>query len=197
MPTFQTFVALGDSFTRGIGDPVPGCPAGSALDQVADELRRLNPQLHYVNLAQRGLTTRQILNTQLEPALALRPDLVSVMPGGNDCLKDQWAPSAFQADFRAMLSSFPTATLITATLPDFSERLTLPPDRCAQLSAHLQEANRVIREVSSDLGALLVEFDWDDHPGVWSQDGIHPNARGYALAARHLLASLGMPAAQV
>jgi lysophospholipase L1-like esterase len=42
--------------------------------------------LLYANLAIRGRSTRQIRDEQLEPALALRPDLVTLFSGTNDLL---------------------------------------------------------------------------------------------------------------
>ncbi|MGG7377562.1 GDSL-type esterase/lipase family protein, partial [Escherichia coli] len=41
----------------------------------------------YANLAIRGRTMRPILDEQLEPALALEPDLVTIYAGGNDLIR--------------------------------------------------------------------------------------------------------------
>src|SRR5918996_2840957 len=79
------FVALGDSLTEGVGDPRNGQLRGWA-DRVADALKSFDPNVSYVNLARRSLLTRQVREEQLERALELRPDLVSVVSGMNDIL---------------------------------------------------------------------------------------------------------------
>ncbi|HAY87147.1 MAG TPA: SGNH hydrolase, partial [Micrococcus luteus] len=84
--------AIGDSFSEGIGDPDPDRPGYHRgwADRLAGELARLTPpgeDLAYANLAVRGKLLDQIAEDQVEPALALRPDLISVCAGGNDILR--------------------------------------------------------------------------------------------------------------
>jgi lysophospholipase L1-like esterase len=76
-PPVSTYVALGDSFTAGTGEePWP--------DQVA---RGLGPGLSYTNLAVFGATSADVEEGQLERALELGPDLVSLICGANDVLE--------------------------------------------------------------------------------------------------------------
>jgi hypothetical protein len=56
-------------------------------DRLAGRLAELNPDLGYANLAIRGRLARQIRAEQLEPALALQPDVASVIGGLNDILR--------------------------------------------------------------------------------------------------------------
>ena len=69
-------VALGDSFTEGVGDPDPQRPNGVRgwADRVAEVLAARTADFGYANLAIRGRKLPQVLAEQLEPALALRPD---------------------------------------------------------------------------------------------------------------------------
>ena len=87
--TFQRYVALGDSFTEGVGDPDPSRPNGLRgwADRVAEVLATQAPDFGYANLAIRGRKLRPILDEQLDPAIALRPDLVTIHGGGNDVLR--------------------------------------------------------------------------------------------------------------
>ena len=87
--TFHRYVALGDSFTEGVGDPDPERPNGLRgwADRVAEVLAAQTDDFGYANLAIRGRKLPQILEEQLEPALALRPDLVSIHAGANDVLR--------------------------------------------------------------------------------------------------------------
>ena len=49
-------------------------------------MRRVNPELRYANLAVDGATSAEVLDEQVEPALALEPDFVTVICGANDVL---------------------------------------------------------------------------------------------------------------
>ena len=59
---------------------------------------------------------------QLELALALLPDLVSVVTGGNDILKGYWNGPHYEAEIAAMLEELTAtgATVLTATIPDIA-----------------------------------------------------------------------------
>ncbi|MDN6332471.1 MAG: SGNH/GDSL hydrolase family protein, partial [Micrococcaceae bacterium] len=89
-------VSLGDSFTEGIGDPDPQSPGGHRgwADRVAEQLSRQAEDFAYANLAIRGRLLDQIHEEQLEPALELRPDLITICAGGNDVLRPGGDPDA-------------------------------------------------------------------------------------------------------
>jgi len=83
------YVALGDSFTEGIGDPEPESPGGFRgwADRVAEVLAQKTDDFAYANLAIRGRLLQQIIDEQVEPALELRPDLITISAGGNDIIR--------------------------------------------------------------------------------------------------------------
>ncbi len=87
--SIRSYVALGDSFTEGVGDPDVSRPNGVRgwADRVAEVLGTLDEGFRYANLAVRGRKLQGVLDEQLEPALALGPDLVTVYAGGNDILR--------------------------------------------------------------------------------------------------------------
>ncbi|RNI23980.1 SGNH/GDSL hydrolase family protein [Flexivirga caeni] len=62
-------------------------------DRLAAFLARENDSQHmefgYANLAIRGKLLADVTGRQLDDALALQPDLVSIVAGGNDCLRPQ------------------------------------------------------------------------------------------------------------
>ena len=86
---FHRYVALGDSFTEGVGDHDPLRPNGVRgwADRVAEVLARHDERFRYANLAVRGRKMDGILTEQVEPALSMHPDLVTVYSGGNDILR--------------------------------------------------------------------------------------------------------------
>src|ERR1700761_2243140 len=88
-PVWHRYVAIGDSFTEGIGDPEATSPGGFRgwADRVAEVLATKTNDFAYANLAIRGKLIQQIMDDQIEPALALHPDLISISAGGNNILR--------------------------------------------------------------------------------------------------------------
>lgn len=90
---WERYVAIGDSFTEGLVDPSPDDPDRHVgwADRLAARLARRNERLGrgfgYANLAVRGRLLAEIAGPQLEAALELTPDLVSISAGGNDLLR--------------------------------------------------------------------------------------------------------------
>lgn len=81
------YVAIGDSLSEGVGDETR--PDGSHrgwTDRLAAMLAQDRP-VASANLAIRGRTARQVVEEQLEPAVALRPTLASISAGTNDLLR--------------------------------------------------------------------------------------------------------------
>ena len=82
------YVAIGDSFTEGVGDELPDGSVRGWADLVAkgwaDGTGR---PIEYANLAIRGKLIWPIVDEQLERALALRPTHGSFNGGGNDMLR--------------------------------------------------------------------------------------------------------------
>lgn len=185
------FVALGDSFTEGIGDPVEGIRLQSAFDWLAQWMQAANPGLRYTNLASRGLRAAEIRAQQMQRGLGLGPDFVSVVAGANDCLKGPFSAERLRAELNLMLGAFQSvgARLFTATLPDFTLRLELPNGVRERVRRNLEAAGGVIRELAHQHGAVCFDF-WghplERDPTLWSADGVHPNARGYLEVARQV-----------
>ena len=87
MPAIR-FVAIGDSFTEGVGDELPdGRVRGWADIAAQGWADGTGEPVEYANLAIRGKLIRPIIEQQLEPALALKPTHLSFNGGGNDILR--------------------------------------------------------------------------------------------------------------
>ncbi|MGL4256839.1 MAG: SGNH/GDSL hydrolase family protein, partial [Microbacterium sp.] len=93
---WRRWVAIGDSFTEGVGDPDPTAANGwrGWADRVAEVLSQQVDDFAYANLAIRGRLIGQIVDEQVEPALALKPDLVTFSAGGNDVIRPGADPDA-------------------------------------------------------------------------------------------------------
>lgn len=87
--SFKRYVALGDSFTEGVGDNDPTRPNGLRgwADRVAFRLAEDDDEFAYANLAIRGRKLPAIIEEQVDAAIALKPDLITIHGGGNDVLR--------------------------------------------------------------------------------------------------------------
>jgi lysophospholipase L1-like esterase len=195
MPTFATYVALGDSFTEGVGDPDPGRPNGVRgwADRVAEVLGAANPSFRYANLAIRGRKLQAVLDEQVGPALALSPDLVTMYAGGNDLLRPK-------VDIDAMLTPYAEAA---ARIVEGGARLVLftafdlgfaPVFR--RLRGRVAIYNELVREIADDTGATLVDYwrlrEYRD-PRMWDVDRLHMSTLGHRHMAATVLDVLGVP----
>lgn len=183
------FVAIGDSFTEGIGDPYDGIPLRSAHDWLARWMQKANPEMQYHNFAARGLRAAEIRNQQMQRALNLNPDLVSIIAGANDCLRGPFNAEALRAELSLMLGAFQSigSQVFTSTLPNFTLHLDLPDPIRARVLRNLETTNAVITELAGQYGAIFFDF-WniEDNPAWWSEDRVHPNALGYLETARRV-----------
>lgn len=191
---WHRFVALGDSFTEGIGDPDPMVPGGHRgwADRVADELGRTVPDFSYANLAIRGRLYKQILEEQLEPALALDADLISIFAGGNDVIRrgdpDEIASAMDEAVERLTAGG---ATAILWTGPDVGDTAVFNLIR-----GRVAIYNENIRAVARRHGAAVVDL-WSlrslTHSVMWAEDRLHFSPAGHQAIAVEVLDTLGVP----
>jgi len=178
------FVALGDSFTQGAGDPSPQIPLRSAHDWLALWMGAANPGLKYTNLAEYGLRSWEIRDQQMNRVLSLNPDFVSLIGPGNDALRGPFSAERLRAELNLIFGAFRSigARLFTATTPDFTLRLDLPEGVARRMRRNLEATNAIMRDLASQHEAILYEFwhgDLEHNPAIWSEDGVHPNAYGY------------------
>ncbi|MBC6447640.1 SGNH/GDSL hydrolase family protein [Actinokineospora xionganensis] len=188
------FVALGDSLTEGVGDvDETGRPRGWA-DRFAEEIARRQGGLRYANLAVRGLATAEVLSTQVPAAVALRPDLVSVIVGMNDLVRPNLSLRTVLRDYDSLLDEVGAtgATVLTATLPDPGAILPLPPVVRSRFTARLGRFNDHLRGSAWRRRAHCLDLarlaDGDHH--AWSADRLHPSPYGHQVVADEFLALL-------
>jgi lysophospholipase L1-like esterase len=194
MSHWTRFVALGDSLTEGVGDPVDGRLRGWA-DRLAAGLRTSTPELRFWNLGRRSLTTKEVRDAQLERALGLKPDLVGAAVGMNDILAPDFDGASYASDLAALVEPLAAtgATLLMGTFPgDMPLLRVMPRSKATAFRQRLADASDAVRAVATSVGAVCV-----DGPDGWSYgmadcslDGCHPNARGHALIAELFLDAL-------
>lgn len=195
-------MALGDSTTEGLDDPYPAQRSGDQVfrgwaDRLAARLASDNPRLEYANLAIRGRLIGQIHDQQLEPALAMQPDIASVVGGTNDLLRPSFDLEQTRRHLEQMVTAFREAgaTVVTMTLPDLSSSMRIARIVSARLAAY----NAAVREISQRHGAVLAdmerELDFYD-PRGWSPDRLHANGIGHEYLMWGAAGALGAPEAE-
>lgn len=195
MHPWHHYVALGDSFTEGVGDPVEGFEMLGAMDRLAAALRQTNPALQVTNLAKRGLVLVEIREQQLEEALRLKPDFVSVVGGANNILSGRFDSAKFEDEFETLLAALTAsgARVRTGNLPNFPIIATLREPLQARLSKNLARANAIIARLATRHGAILVDA-WGASlradPADWCADNLHLNARGYFNFAAEIIRTI-------
>ena len=193
-PTFRRYVALGDSFTEGVGDPDPARPNGLRgwADRVAEQLTTHADDLGYANLAIRGRKLDAILAEQLSPALALRPDLVTIHGGGNDVLRPRVDLDALAAAYNDAVGQLSAtgARVAMFTIWDPGTRGIY-----AAVRGRMAIFNEWVREIAERHGATVVDM-WRmrdvDHAQVFDGDRMHLNAAGHHRMAIEVLDALGV-----
>nr|MBA3539915.1 SGNH/GDSL hydrolase family protein [Deltaproteobacteria bacterium] len=174
---FDRYVALGDSTTEGLDDPDGAGGYRGWATRLAERIATHQGALEYANLGIRGRCARQIKDEQLAPALALRPDLATVVAGMNDLLRGGFDARAIAADIGAMQRALVDrgCVVLTFTIPDISRRLA-PAPLARILSLRTAALDDEIRRVSAASGAILLDLAVHDlarDPRVWSRDRLH------------------------
>ncbi|MBX3174069.1 MAG: SGNH/GDSL hydrolase family protein [Gemmatimonadaceae bacterium] len=195
MPTFERYVAIGDSSTEGLEDAVPGARHRGWADRLAQHVASAQGRaLMYANLAVRGRKIREVLEEQLAPALSFRPDLASVFAGTNDIIRSRVDLDAVCADLHTMQRALREigATVVTITMPDLSEVLPL----ARRIQPRLEAFNARVRELSVDTGSLVLDvaaYPVASDPRLWHEDRLHANSEGHRRIAAGLAYRLGLP----
>ena len=189
---YRSYVAVGDSFTEGVGDDTADGGVRGWADLVALGLAIASPDpVGYANLAIRGRLLAPIVGPQLAAGIALRPELLSLNGGGHDIMRprvsiaditDQLVGAVEKATAsgcHVLLVSganptghLPLGTFIRARGDEFARRIR------ARLP--LENTTFVDNWADSELAELR----------YWSRDRLHLGPLGHQRVAANVLAAL-------
>ncbi len=195
---WRRFVALGDSLTEGLcdGSRVPDGEYRGWADRLAELLAHTSDgPFRYANLAVRSRRVEDLCAEQVPAALALRPDLVSVLIGANDLV----APHVDVAGVAARL-----AEAVHALRASGADVLLvtpfLPRRRAAGLFARRFAAfASEVRRIAAETGAILLDLDASPAIGdveLWADDRVHLRSGGHRFLAYRAAEVLRVPDAE-
>jgi lysophospholipase L1-like esterase len=187
----QRLVALGDSFSCGLGVGVAVPPAatwvgllGAALDAQVDLL------------AAPGTASGEVLRSQVPDAVASPGDVATLLVGLNDVVRAGFDPVATRGDVHAIVAElcrvFPV--VLVARLHDAVNRLPLPRRLRRRYGHRIEQVNAAIDDATA-ANPRAVLLDLVHVPGLharcaWAVDRIHPNRYGHHAIASAALAAL-------
>jgi lysophospholipase L1-like esterase len=192
---FSSFVAIGDSFSEGVGDQLPNGQVRGWADLVATGLAEASDTpVSYANLAIRGRKLVPIIDEQLRPAIALKPQLLSFNGGGNDIMRPRIDISATAGQMLAAVQQAVDAGIQALLLSGANPSRHLPGGSLVRKRGN--ELTAAVRAGLPRAGVTFVD-NWADETlediRYWSPDRMHLNAFGHARVASNVLQAIDVP----
>lgn len=192
-------VALGDSITVGVGDTVgPDAVHGPGW---AAHLAAVLGVEQFTNLATNGARSRDVAGGQLDAALALRPQLATVLVGGNDVLRSDYDARLTLTDLQRCVAELGRAgTDVVLVLLPVIGLFELGPRLVRHvMRRRVASINAAVEEVACSAPGRVVVVDaakaiTPAGAKAWHIDRVHPSPmghRGLALAAAAALSGPG------
>ncbi|WP_308257519.1 SGNH/GDSL hydrolase family protein [Pseudonocardia lacus] len=195
MHPYRSVVSIGDSFTEGVGDELDDGTVRGWADLVAHGLQAAAEEpVLYANLAVRGKLLGPILGEQLDAALALGPDLLTVNGGGNDLLRARVGIRELSESTRRATARATAAGTHVLVVTGADPTARLPLGRAVRRRGDaLADA---VRAWATDLTAVTFVDNWHDdrlrEADCWSGDRLHLGPAGHRRVAGNVLRALGV-----
>ncbi|MDN3292968.1 SGNH/GDSL hydrolase family protein [Streptomyces ficellus] len=191
--TYNSFVAVGDSFTEGMSDLLPDGSYRGWADLLAARLAARSPGFRYANLAVRGKLIGQIVEEQVDIAAAMKADVVTLVGGLNDTLR----PKCDLGRVRGLLEE------AVERLAPSCGRLVLmrSPGRrgpvMERFRPRMEQLFTYVDELAVRHGALVVDLYGAEvlgDPRLWDLDRLHLTGEGHRRVAEAVWQTLGLEA---
>ncbi|WP_280871740.1 SGNH/GDSL hydrolase family protein [Streptomyces sp. MJP52] len=189
-----SYVAVGDSFTEGVGDPGPDGAFVGWADRLAVLLadRRPEGDFRYTNLAVRGRLLDQIVAEQVPQVRGLAPDLVSICAGGNDILRPGTDPDDVADRFEKAVAALASAAGGVLVATGFDTR-GVPVLK--HLRGKIATYNGHVRAIADRYGCRVLDL-WSlrsvQDRRAWDTDRLHLSAEGHTRVALRAGQVLGL-----
>ena len=196
MHRYQSYVALGDSFTEGLNDELPDGTFRGWADRLAEILANGRPGFRYANFALRGKMLSEIIAEQLPVTLELKPDLVTFCGGGNDVIVPGTDVDVISAQIDAVVAQLRAAgiDIVLFNGPD-----PKPLSVVNVLRGKIGIYNANLWAIAHRHGAKVVDLWAMDElrdRRAWSDDRLHFTPETHRWIALRTAEVLGVPATE-
>ena len=194
----RKYVAIGDSLSEGLGDwgfesSREGCGWTDRLAGLLGQQAAIYGQkLEYANLAIRGSKMLDILTAQLEDAIKLKPDLVTIMAGSNDLMKSRKHHPALQALLRGAINRLLASgsqVVVVNTINPLHLRVF------SRLAKRAESMTMLIEETAAEFNVPVLDvFRIEKFSDLcfWAEDMVHFSGYGHTRIANKAAALLGL-----
>ncbi|WP_149182981.1 SGNH/GDSL hydrolase family protein [Streptomyces sp. TRM49041] len=188
--TYTSLVAVGDSFTEGMSDLLPGGSYRGWADLLAARLAARTPGFRYANLAVRGKLIGQIVDEQVGPAAEMGADVITLVGGLNDTLR----PACDMGFVRGRLEE-----AVERLAPSCKQLVLMrSPGRRGpvldRFRPRMEELFLYVDELAARHGAMVVDLYGAPVLGdrrMWDVDRLHLTAEGHRRVAEAVWQTLG------
>jgi len=191
---YRSYVAVGDSFTEGVGDDTPDGGVRGWADLVALGLALATDEpVSYANLAIRGRLLAPIVGDQLDAGIALRPQLMSLNGGGNDIMRPRVSIAQITDDLVGAVHKATNSGCHVLLVSGANPTRHIPLG--GFIKARGDEFARGIRSRLPLENTTFVDNWADDELAelrYWSRDKLHLGPLGHQRVAANVLAALGV-----
>ncbi|SDX07560.1 Lysophospholipase L1 [Amycolatopsis xylanica] len=190
---YDSYMAIGDSFTEGLNDELPDGSMRGWADRLAEVLAAGRPEFRYANLALRGKMLAEIMDEQVPVALEMKPDLVTLCAGGNDIIVPGADVDAVAARFEAGVAELRAAGIPVVIFngPDTKQLSVMHV-----LRGKVGIYNAHLWAIADRHGAKMVDL-WAMAPlhdrRAWSDDRLHFTPEAHRRIALRAAEVLGIP----
>lgn len=190
------FAVLGDSAASGVGD---SDDFGNYFGWGHHLSEAFNEAIEYRNFSRPGARSEEVLKSQLPNIVGLEPDLVAVIVGGNDMLRNSFSSAVLENNLDQILLEVTSlgAIPLLIELHDPTEIVPMPYLLKRVCNRRVNDVNRVTRTLAKKYSAVLLEtrslpeiYDLEK----WHVDRMHPSRKGHQFIAdsfAHLLRERG------
>lgn len=157
-------------------------------------------RVRFINRGVGGDRTKDLKARWDQDCLKLRPTVVSILIGINDCWRrfDQNEPTTveeFEDNYRFLLTSLKETPVRKVIL---CEPFVLPtPEERRRWREDLDPKITVVRDLAREFHTILLPLDGifssvaaQRPPEFWASDGVHPSQAGHALIAKEWLKAM-------
>lgn len=184
----MNYVALGDSLTSGIG---ADRYEESYPYLLAKKMSEAGLNINSRNFSAPGAQTRDLIYNFLNPAIASKPDIVTVLIGVND-IHNHISESQFKKNYKYILDKLSKETKAKIYLINIpyigSDTMILPPLNY-YFDSETNKYNIIIKELADEYGVNYIDLNspvkdlFKIDGNHYSVDSFHPSAYGYKLWA--------------